>query len=183
MQCTGFLEDRFRRFPYLQLVALAGRSREAFLEACPLELLVVRSLGPAEQLPVATVRLGGTAGVARAEVVSLCKRPGANPFESMFTIGRAKNNDLVLAAPDVSKFHAYIRREDPSGPLVVRDAGSTFGTEVGGHALDSHVESAALTPGSEVRIASHTLQFFTADRLLEAILEHARSRQGEVRPA
>ena len=45
-------------------------------------------------------------------------------------IGRALDNDLVIADSRVSRYHAQIVR-DPHGPLV-RDLGSTNGTAVGG---------------------------------------------------
>ena len=48
-------------------------------------------------------------------------------------IGRALDNDLVIADSRVSRYHAQIVR-DPHGPLV-RDLGSTNGTAVGGRVV------------------------------------------------
>jgi hypothetical protein len=48
-------------------------------------------------------------------------------------IGRALDNDLVIADARVSRYHAQIVR-DPHGPLV-RDLGSTNGTALGGRVI------------------------------------------------
>jgi FHA domain len=50
-------------------------------------------------------------------------------FPSMITVGRTKNNDVVLADPRVSKFHAYFRVHD--GAWELADAGSVNGTRIG----------------------------------------------------
>jgi hypothetical protein len=63
-------------------------------------------------------------------VAALTKRPGANPFGLMVTIGRAQNNDVVLNHGAVSKFHAYLRKLGDS--WLLSDAGSTNGTGVDG---------------------------------------------------
>ena len=50
-------------------------------------------------------------------------------FPSMITVGRTRNNDVVLADPTISKFHAYFRIVD-NGWLLA-DAGSVNGTRIG----------------------------------------------------
>lgn len=52
------------------------------------------------------------AAAARATALFVVKAAGrADLFPDMVTIGRAPNNDIVLAYPTVSKVHAYLRRE------------------------------------------------------------------------
>lgn len=81
-------------------------------------------------------------------VIPLRKRPGANTFSSMITVGRANNNDIVIRNPAVSKFHAYFR-ETTEGWLLT-DADSTNGT----HVDDTLVEPrTSVLVGSEGRIA------------------------------
>ncbi len=64
-----------------------------------------------------------------------------------FTIGRAADNDLVLASMAVSKHHAEITR-DPAGTLVIHDMESRNGLVVDGQRRqDIH-----LTPGTVVLI-------------------------------
>src|SRR5688500_13980839 len=61
-------------------------------------------------------------------VLPLRKREGSNAFTLMVTIGRAPNNDLVLADRRVSKFHAYFRHV--GNTWTISDANSTNGTRV-----------------------------------------------------
>lgn len=67
-------------------------------------------------------------------VALVSKRPGANAFAHMITIGRASNNDIEIKSEGVSKFHAYIRHQ-PGGEAQLTDAGSTNGTFIQGEAL------------------------------------------------
>ena len=72
-------------------------------------------------------------------------------------IGRALDNDLVIADARVSRYHAQIVR-DAGGPLV-RDLGSTNGTAVGGRTIgqDRLADGDRLTLGGyliEVRLTT-----------------------------
>jgi DNA-binding NtrC family response regulator len=69
-----------------------------------------------------------------------------------FRIGKAAANDLTLSDPTVSRFHCVIEYT-PQG-LMLRDLGSTNGTQVGG----CFVERAYLTPLVPIQIGSSTLQ-------------------------
>ncbi|HEX3697117.1 MAG TPA: sigma 54-interacting transcriptional regulator [Polyangia bacterium] len=69
-----------------------------------------------------------------------------------FRIGKASANDLALSDPTVSRFHCVIE-STPHG-LMLRDLGSTNGTQVGG----CFVERAYLTPLVPIQIGSSTLQ-------------------------
>jgi DNA-binding NtrC family response regulator len=69
-----------------------------------------------------------------------------------FRIGKAAANDLTLSDPTVSRFHCVIELT-PHG-LMLRDLGSTNGTQVGG----CFVERAYLTPLVPIQIGSSTLQ-------------------------
>lgn len=97
------------------------------------------------------VREATPCGVAPVE-----KRPGANPFALMVTLGRAPNNDVVLNHPALSKFHAYLRR-GAAGGWVIDDAGSTNGTLLDGQPVEKarglRVRSGArITLGGEVEV-------------------------------
>lgn len=83
-----------------------------------------------------TVLVEPCAGVApRGErlVLPVVKRPFANVFAMMITVGRATNNDIVLAHPRVSKLQAYFTERD--GVWHVWDPVSTNGTLVDGVAV------------------------------------------------
>lgn len=68
-------------------------------------------------------------------------------------IGRAEGNDLVLADPRVSRFHAEIER-GPEG-YVLRDLGSTNGTLVGGR----RVRERLLEDGDLISIGGVEMEF------------------------
>ena len=63
------------------------------------------------------------------QVFPVAKRPG-NAFTKMINAGRAKNNDIVLPFDGVSKFHAYIEKDEATGTHRLNDAGSTNRTFV-----------------------------------------------------
>jgi ABC transport system ATP-binding/permease protein len=85
------------------------------------------------------------------------------------TIGRDASNDLVLADPNVSRFHAEVARLS-DGRVAIRDLASRNGTRVDGEAI----RSAVLQPGSQVGIGPYRL-VFDGDALV------ARSEQGALR--
>ena len=66
------------------------------------------------------------AGVLR--VLSIVKAP-TNPYSDRISVGRARNCDVVLRNPSVSKLHAHVRRE-PNGTWVIIDLDSHNGTAV-----------------------------------------------------
>ena len=66
-------------------------------------------------------------------------------------IGRDRGNDIVLDDPNVSRFHAEVRRTVDG--LVLRDVGSRNGTRLDGE----FVQKAPLPPGATVGIGSFAL--------------------------
>lgn len=67
-------------------------------------------------------------------------------------IGRALDNDLVIADSRVSRYHAQIVR-DPHGPLV-RDLGSTNGTAVDGRTIGED----RLADGDQLSLGGYQIQ-------------------------
>jgi hypothetical protein len=76
-------------------------------------------------------------------VLPLVKSPG-NPYADRVSVGRARNCDMVLRFPSVSKLHAHVRG-DGSGGWTVSDEASQNGTRVNG---------APLAPGKPVTLRS-----------------------------
>ena len=77
------------------------------------------------------------------------------------TIGRFPDCDLVLADPNVSRYHAEIRPVGASGPGGLRDyeiadKGSTNGTKVNGTPL---VAAQALRDGDQITVGATTIRF------------------------
>lgn len=81
-------------------------------------------------------------------VVSGSARGRKVKLTQQLTIGKASDNDLVLADDTVSRHHCVLERR-PSG-IVVRDLGSTNHTRVGRTA----VREATIEPGSTLTVGS-----------------------------
>src|SRR5260370_24885884 len=71
--------------------------------------------------------------VARLVVVEGPNRGAALALvRAQATVGRHPTNDLVLSDPRVSSVHLDVTRR-PVGRVLLRDAGSTNGSWIGGH--------------------------------------------------
>jgi pSer/pThr/pTyr-binding forkhead associated (FHA) protein len=70
-----------------------------------------------------------------------------------YTVGRHKNNDIVISDPKVSSFHARIDRT-PEGFVVV-DLKSRNGSYVNGR----RIETALLETGDELRMGTARLSY------------------------
>ncbi len=81
-------------------------------------------------------------------------------FPSMITVGRTRNNDIVLHDISVSKFHAYFKMLE--GRVELSDAGSLAGTWVGSKRLAPKGVGCVVEPGVIVRFAHNELQFVDA---------------------
>lgn len=103
------------------------------------------------------------------EVMPVRKRADGNPYSSMVTIGRARNNDVVLNDPSVSKMHAWIRLacDTLHGHDTLTDSGATNGTFLHGKPVRN--ESVALCVGDRIRIGSVDLRFIDARLLYHAL--------------
>lgn len=137
------------------------RTREEFAREFPEPVFVIE---PFLESAGAHAKFGTIAGPAgsgqETSVARIKKRPGANAFDMMVTIGRARNNDIELRAQDVSKVHAYVMFA-PSGQASIMDAGSTYGTFVRGRQLRAREERVTLAPGDEVKLGSVVMHFHT----------------------
>jgi hypothetical protein len=93
-------------------------------------------------------------------------QPGVNPtvvtwkdrtFQlegDLIRIGRAAQNEIVIEAKGVSRFHCQIKRDN--GRLVIEDLSSTNGTVVDGRLLDRPY---VLSAGDEVYLCNEKLVF------------------------
>jgi hypothetical protein len=100
--------------------------------------------------------------------VPLRKRPEAGKgFIERISVGRARNNDIVVRHESVSKFHAWFRR-DEDDVWYAGDAPSRNGTRVNGAALAGG-KPARLGAGDVVCFGSVEALVCPAELLWEAI--------------
>ena len=70
-----------------------------------------------------------------------------------YSLGRARNNDISLTEPSISKAHARIQYED--GRFAIEDQGSLHGVYVNA----AKVQKAELSHGAQVQLGNVTLKF------------------------
>jgi pSer/pThr/pTyr-binding forkhead associated (FHA) protein len=105
-----------------------------------------------------------------------------NAFHSKITVGRAKNNDIIIRAPEISKLHAvFVRQEDKTWRL--KDMDSANGTMVNGTKLGKS-ESIEVQSGDQITFPEgqlkdrdkiafcrFTFEFMSVDSLMELLLK------------
>jgi Ca-activated chloride channel family protein len=72
----------------------------------------------------------------------------------LIRIGRAPQNEIIIQAKGVSRFHCQIKRQN--GQLVLEDLNSTNGTHVGGYPLQNEY---VLSGGDEIFLCNEKLVF------------------------
>lgn len=109
-----------------------------------------------------------------AALVFFLAKSGRNPFSSMITIGRARNNDVLIESGLVSKLHAYVLTR-PDG-LFIFDQGSTNGTKVDGVMLKKG-EGGQLRDGCTIELAPNiALRYHTVETLFSLIRQRSPAR-------
>jgi pSer/pThr/pTyr-binding forkhead associated (FHA) protein len=81
------------------------------------------------------------------------------------TIGRTRNNDLVVRGASVSKFHAFVRFR--GGSMLIQDAGSTNGTRVDGNSVPKRGEGdmVSVPLGAHLEFGAIAFIYIDAQRL------------------
>lgn len=102
-------------------------------------------------------------------VVPLKQRElGATPFAGKVSVGRARNNDIVLRHATVSKFHAWFDLEDDR--LLISDARSKNHTYLSGAPIPSN-EPVLVPPGAAVRFGRVSALVVTPEALWRATVD------------
>jgi len=97
-----------------------------------------------------------------------------NTWRSHISVGRAKNNDVVIRERAISKLHAHFCvPEAGAHGLQLCDIGSENGTEVNGERLPQDVPRLVL-PGAEIVFAGTACQLHDESSLLTLLLRQSR---------
>ncbi|MBI3179389.1 MAG: FHA domain-containing protein [Deltaproteobacteria bacterium] len=111
--------------------------------------------------------------VASSDVFAVVKGVD-NPWPERISVGRARNNDIVLADSSVSKLHAHFRLAEDGG-YGVADAGSRNGTLVNSRRLGVS-EAALLKSGDTVVFGRVSVTFLDAGALFDLITSNLQER-------
>jgi hypothetical protein len=153
---------------------LAGNAdRESFARAHPHPFLLVLDGDEDPEQGLATRMMGATRDAPRDRVpgepgsILAVAKSDANPYSDRVIVGRARNCDLVIRDPSVSKFHADFRELAP-GAALLTDRTSRNGTAVNGDELVGSKAQPVKT-GDRIRIGGVTALFLDAASLHDAI--------------
>jgi hypothetical protein len=94
-------------------------------------------------------------------IVVPIRHTGRSPYPSMITVGRTRNNDVVLPDVVVSKFHAFFKEED--GKLLLSDADSRNGTRVDDRPVAKQKAGKGTVVGPGMQIRFGLLDFWLLD--------------------
>jgi hypothetical protein len=112
--------------------------------------------------------------VAEALVFEV-KKQARGTQSNMLCVRRTGNNDIVLAHPTISKFHAYFAKSAGEDSYEIADVGSTNGTRVNNQRLMAH-QGQKLANGDRIEFgpAIHVM-YFTAQGFYDFLQHLLRS--------
>lgn len=136
-------------------------------------------MGGAERkavVPLDVVRLRTLLVKANYFASPLVKRVIAGkPFADRISVGRARNNDIVLRDQSVSKFHAWFEYGEDEN-FYLRDARSTNATSLNGVRVSRDLE--LVKPGSEIAFGGVTCILCEGAMLWEVLNKDASHTLG-----
>lgn len=149
-------------------------TREQFIAKLPHCFLVIEgalyeqeAVGFSTQVvdPVSARRLTSAPATPDLEVLEIIKAPG-NPYPDRVSVGRARNCDVVMRDPSVSKLHAHFRVGP--GKLELVDIDSQNGTRVNGRPLAPH-QPAVVEAGDVILFGNVTTRLVDAHTLYDLL--------------
>jgi pSer/pThr/pTyr-binding forkhead associated (FHA) protein len=176
-------EEEVEGFMSISLDDLAQELREhgvgAFREkyTCPFLILTYNPQASTEGIEVLTAKTSSydvqqatrrpvehTKGMRAAAVY----KSDRNLFESKVTVGRAKNNDIIIRERKISKLHSQFIPGDESHQLV--DMGSSNGTVVNGIKLKEG-KPHGLKSGDRIAVWRYIFEFVEPEELIKLLLK------------
>jgi hypothetical protein len=117
-----------------------------------------------------SVERGPPPAPVRSLLIFPVRHTGRSPYPRIVTVGRTRNNDIILSDIAISKFHALFREED--GRFLVQDAGSRNGTFVDGAQVPETKKGkpVEVKPGAKVRFGEIEFQFVSGAQLRDLVV-------------
>jgi pSer/pThr/pTyr-binding forkhead associated (FHA) protein len=146
-----------------KLVELAQTvPREAFIAQVPARFLVLGASANEQQAMTFSTQVFRAPSIApsRDELVVLpVVKAANNPYADRVSVGRARNCDIVVREPSVSKLHAVVRIDGDLFSLV--DIGSQNGTYLNGQRLAAN-EAAPIAINDAILLGNVSARFMDA---------------------
>ena len=147
-------------------------TRDEFVSQQPHQFLVLEQALVSDEVQFATqvvdpvsLKRATARRAANIEVLPVLKAAG-NPYPDRVSVGRARNCDIVMRDPSVSKLHAHFRVGGPKLELV--DIDSQNGTRLNGKPLAPH-QPAAVSPGDTLLFGSVSCKLVDAAALYDLL--------------
>jgi FHA domain len=102
------------------------------------------------------------------ELLEVSKAPH-NPYPDRISVGRARNCDMVMRDPSVSKLHAHLKIGE-AGRLDLIDLGSANGTRVNGRVLTANTPE-WVAAGDVLLFGAVNARLVDADALFDLLQE------------
>ena len=97
-----------------------------------------------------------------------------NPFAMGVTVGRVESNDVVVDDGSVSRFHAWLQRDERTREWSLTDAESKNGTWVDGVQLGK--QRVLLRDGAKLKFGDVEMTFFLPNQLKQLVGERFGAR-------
>jgi pSer/pThr/pTyr-binding forkhead associated (FHA) protein len=133
-------------------------------------LLTTADLTPPGGPSATAVKVHGVDSAAeRTATVSLLAYPIVRTGRStghLLTVGRTRNNDVVVPDKSISRFHAFLKPSTEGG-FAIQDANSTNGTRVNGSSVPVQGQGSAvdLKSGDNIRLGQVEFTYVDARAL------------------
>lgn len=170
--CDYVRKDFVRQHPYpVLLLELEGDAANAADWSFKTVTIASRQINVARILGEDGPLLSEEAG--RYRLFPVIKSTG-NPWQERISVGRARNNDIVLPHRSVSKLHAYLTMHGQS--LLVTDAGSRNHTRIKGQKLPVG-RATPVDPGDTIAFGGLTLKVVSPADLYDLVHRHLAPRE------
>lgn len=126
-------------------------------------------LGPQRTIAVEAPSAGKASPLENEFVVMRVQRTERSAFPNFISVGRTKNNDIVIGDVSLSKFHAFFRESE--GKILLQDAGSRNGTFVDDESVATKAQGdpSEVGSGACIRFGTVEMTFFRAPAFYELV--------------
>jgi hypothetical protein len=166
---------------------LEKRGEDGFRHKYPHSFLVLRFSPPdeSEEVDIQTVETKLSDfdyEEKRKPIVKIValEKSNRNAFKTKITVGRAKNNDVIIRASKVSKIHAAFVVGKDDWQLV--DMGSVNGTVVNGERLEKS-QSIKLNSGDMISFWRYVFEYHDLDSFIAILNRFSRRKEALPSPS